>query len=223
MDQEDALQGATGFQPVDTDLPDIFFDEFGETDITRRNLPHWKQDGKLYFVTWRLGDSLPRHALDQLEADRKAWNREHGNKPIKDMTPIQKRAGYDLFHQRVQKWLDAGSGSCVLRQEGPRRIMIDAFHDFHGERYTLGTYAVAANHVHVLFAPLPDIDLSRILHSWKSFTGTAINKCVEREGPLCIDENFDQLVRHAIHLERIEDYIMAHARIGAYVERRSIL
>ena len=223
MDQEDAPQGATGFQPVDTDLPDIFFDEFGKTDITRRNLPHWKQDGKLYFVTWRLGDSLPRHALDQLEADRKAWHREHGNKPIKDMTPIQKRAWYDLFHQRVQKWLDAGSGSCVLRQDGPRRIMVDAFHHFHGERYMLGTFAVAQNHVHVLFAPLPGIDLSRILHSWKSFTGSAINKLVAREGPLWMDENFDQLVRHAIHLERIEDYIMAHSRIGAYVERRSIL
>ena len=30
---------------------------------TRRNLPHWRQDGCLYFVTFRLADSLSEAAL----------------------------------------------------------------------------------------------------------------------------------------------------------------
>ena len=31
-----------------------------------RNLPHWRQDGATYFVTYRLADSLPQCKVDEL-------------------------------------------------------------------------------------------------------------------------------------------------------------
>jgi REP element-mobilizing transposase RayT len=36
--------GGTGFQPVHT------------FQVSRRNLPHWQQPGKTYFITWRVKD-----------------------------------------------------------------------------------------------------------------------------------------------------------------------
>ena len=200
-------------------LEDPFFDEDGETTRTRRNLPHWSQEGKLYFVTWRLADSLPKEALAQIESDRRIWLHQHGDIPLSAMKPMVKREWYRLFHHRVQKWLDAGHGSCVLRQPEVLRIMIDALRHFHGQRYHLGSYAVAGNHVHVLVSPYAGIELSSVLHSWKSFTSNAINKALGRSGRLWMDEYFDRLLSNEMHLERVEAYIAAHVRQGAYVER----
>ena len=201
---------------------DLYFDEYGGIDATRRNLPHWQQDGKLYFVTWRLANSLPQEALAQLEADRAAWVRLHGNVLVRHLSPALREEWYHLFHRRVQRWLDAGAGSCVLRRAEVRRIMIDALHFFEGQRYRLGSFAIAGNHVHVLVAPMPGIDLSDVLHSWKSFTANAINKAIGAKGRLWMDENFDRLVRDRVHLERVEAYIARHERQGAYVELRDL-
>jgi len=201
-------------------LEDPFFDEDGETARTRRNLPHWSQQGKLYFITWRLADSLPKEVLAQIESDRRVWLHQHGDIPLSAMEPMVKREWYRLFHHRVQKWLDAGHGSCILRKPEARRIMADALHHFHDERYHLGSYAIAGNHVHVLVTPHVGIELSSVLHSWKSFTSNAINKALGRSGRLWMDEYFDRLLRNEMHLERVEAYIAAHVRQGAYVERR---
>ena len=207
---------------MDDDIRDPFFDEHAEVNVTRRNLPHWNQDGKLYFVTWRLGDSLPQEHLAQLEVDRAAWVRKFGDRPVKEMSPGLKEEWYKLFHRRVQGWLDAGHGSCLLRRPEARRIMIDALHYFEDKRYQLGSFAIAPNHVHVLVAPLAGFDLSGVLHSWKSFTSNAINTVSGRSGRLWMDENFDRLVRGPEHLERIEFYITRHDEQGAYVERREV-
>ncbi len=42
------------------------FDPEGEFEIRHRNLPHWRQQGATYFVTFRLNDSLPQAKLAQL-------------------------------------------------------------------------------------------------------------------------------------------------------------
>ncbi|MCB0786284.1 MAG: transposase [Flavobacteriales bacterium] len=197
---------------------DLFFDEDAETQISKRNLPHWRQEGRLYFVTWRLADSLPSEKREQLRQDREDWQRQHGKKDRKNLTLVQRRSYYQLFHQRVQQWLDAGSGSCILRQEGPLRTMVAALHHFDHERYRLGHFAVAANHVHVLVRPYTGHSLSGILHSWKSFTAKAINKLLGRSGQLWQDESYDHLVRSEEALERIQAYILAHRASGGYVE-----
>ena len=201
-------------------LQDPFFDDAAETIRTRRNLPHWSQQGKLYFVTWRLADSLPQHVLKQIEADRQRWLEQHGDGSVADMEPMVKREWYRLFHHRVQKWLDAGHGACVLRNPAVRQIIVDALHHFHGERYHLGSLAVAGNHVHLLVAPHEGMELPSVIHSWKSYTANAINKAVGRTGRLWMDEYFDRILRNQVHLEAVEEYIAAHVEQGAYVERR---
>jgi putative transposase len=60
--------GGTGFQPVQS------------FQITRRNLPHWQEPGKVYFITWRCqkGKSLsPEERTTTLQAichwDNQKW------------------------------------------------------------------------------------------------------------------------------------------------------
>ena len=101
--------------------------------------------------------------------------------------------------------------------------MVDALHHFDGQRYRLGTFAVAGNHVHVLVSPIPGFSLSSVMHSWKSFTANTINKQLGLTGKLWRPESFDWIVRNEVHLERIEHYIAAHVAQGAYVEQRQFI
>ena len=41
-------------------------------------IPHWRQEGCTYFVTFRLADSLPKEALAKIENERRSWLDENG-------------------------------------------------------------------------------------------------------------------------------------------------
>jgi hypothetical protein len=58
-------------------LMSIFYDPYAHTEKYHRNLPHWCQEGKIVFVTFRLADSIPADRLRQLQADRDLWKRNH--------------------------------------------------------------------------------------------------------------------------------------------------
>ncbi len=200
----------------------LLFDPFSEVKIRQRNMPHWRQEGKLYFVTWRQEDSIAKEKREELRRARETFIKAYGDPATTSLTALLQRRYDQLFHERVQRWLDAGSGSCVLRNPEARRIMRDALHHFHGTRYQLGSFAIAGNHVHVLVAPVVGFELSGILHSWKSFSANAINRTLGRKGALWQDESYDHLVRSEASLARITAYILAHEQQGAYVERRML-
>ena len=45
---------------------------FAEIRIRDRGrLPHWEKDSATYFITFRLGDSLPRNVLEQIEFEKR--------------------------------------------------------------------------------------------------------------------------------------------------------
>ncbi len=50
-----------------------FFNPWGEIEITKNRLPHWQQKGAVYFVTWRLADSIPKAKLDRHFDEIEAW------------------------------------------------------------------------------------------------------------------------------------------------------
>ena len=203
-------------------LDDLFFDHLAPTEKRERKGPHWRQDGKLYFVTWRQGDSIPREKREEILAERAVWETRHGGVPWHSL-PEGTRTEYQrLYHKRIQEYLDNGYGSCVLNLAEPRRITIEALKHFHVVRYTLGSFAIAGNHVHALVMPVPGIDLSEVQHTWKSFTAHAINKALGRTGPLWRTESYDRIVRNEDERMRIEDYILAHREQGGFVERMDV-
>jgi len=103
-----------------------FFDPHAEIDITQRNLPHWEQPDSTYFVTFRLADSLPASKLAELEEERATWLK-FNPEPWSD---DQRREYYRRFTARLDEWLDAGSGSCVLRDERTAKVVADALNHF---------------------------------------------------------------------------------------------
>jgi REP element-mobilizing transposase RayT len=187
------------------------FNPYEPVEITKANLPHWRQDRTTYFVTFRLGDSLPREKLDRWTRERDLWRNAHPE-PLSDE---EKAEYYEIFARRIEVWLDRGSGSCILRDPQCRDLTETALRFFDGERYHLGAHVVAANHVHALVTPFADKDLSELLHSWKSYTSKEILKLpvsrkVSTRPTIWQKESHNHIVRSPAALRKIEAYIRAH-------------
>ena len=185
-----------------------FFDPRGEIDHIDGNLPHWRQSGVLYFVTFRTADALPADKLSLWQSEKKAWLAANPE----PWDAATREEYYERFPRRIQRWLDAGHGECVLARPELRAIVEGALRHFHGTRYELDEFHVAANHAHVLITPLAGHELTEILHSWKSYTAKAINRALARTGEFWQQESYDHIVRSAEALEKIRAYIRNHTK-----------
>lgn len=170
---------------------------------TRANLPHWNQRETCVFVTFRLADSIPLEKRLQWEAERDEWVAEHPQ-PWDEKTSIEY---HDLFGGKLEQWLDAGFGSCALRDTFCREIVEGALRHFDGQRYVLHAFIVMPNHVHVLVSPLATHTMPTILHSWKSYTATAIRKRIGGSGTFWQKESWDRLIRGEAHFRHVANYI----------------
>ncbi|MDF1660070.1 MAG: type I restriction-modification enzyme R subunit C-terminal domain-containing protein, partial [Verrucomicrobiales bacterium] len=185
-----------------------------EAEITKTQgayLPHWHQDGVIYFVTFRLADSLPQEKLAAYREEKETWLKQNPDPHDEE----QKRVYHERFPQRIQQWLDLGYGSMILKDQQAKQIVTDAITHFDGDRYKLDEFVVAANHVHVLVAPQREHTLSDILHSWKSFTSKKILKLPAAERlttapTVWQKESWDHIVRSEASLEKFREYIRAH-------------
>jgi Rad3-related DNA helicase/REP element-mobilizing transposase RayT len=179
------------------------FDPTAPVGVYGRHLPHWRQDGATYFVTFRLADSIPQAKLREWEKKMTDWLKKNPE----PHTIEQKAEYHEQFTEKFQHWLDAGMGECWLRRPEISQVVEEALRHFDGERYVLGHYVVMPNHVHAIVRPVQGHLLMDILHSWKSFTAHKLNEVLGREGQLWQDESFDCIVRSEAHLEKIGFYI----------------
>lgn len=144
------------FDRIDSvNYADFFTENYGfPKEWYGENLPHRNQKNLVQFLTFRLADSLPQNVLEEIAQKIKFLSREKKN--------AEKRIQY-------QNWLDRGLGCCALAKRAMAEEVQDAlqFHD--GQKYDLLVWSIMPNHVHVLI--WAKHDLSKILQSWKSYTG----------------------------------------------------
>ena len=199
--REVVKQGSTGVPPVNSPTP--FFEQRREIQIRERNLPHWQQEGKYYFVTWRLEDSLPASVVRDWKLESEAWLAMRSQ----PLSIEDEREYHRLFSDRFDEMLDEGRGSCILQNPAISDIVESSLKHFNGSRYELSTFVVMPNHVHVLFKLSEGEDLGKVIHSWKSYSAHEINKSLGKEGVIWQEEYFDRIVRGEEHFKRIVEYI----------------
>ena len=107
----------------------------------------------------------------------------------------------------MDRWLDAGHGSCALKNSDCRTIVADALGFFEGERCRQISWVIMPNHVHALLVLIPGVVIKELLQSWKSFTSKKIAKLLGRAGRLWQKDYYDRLVRNGDHFERCIRYI----------------
>jgi REP element-mobilizing transposase RayT len=160
---------------------------------SRGRLPHWRVDAAVYFITFRLRDSIPREIARQLFEDRERM--------LRACSTTFERARLDTaFAIRMDLELDRCLGSCVLREHG--ELVANALRHFHRERYELHAWCVMPNHVHVLIHVTVGDDVPKIVHAWKSYIAHKIDR-----GTIWQREYFDRVVRSPQEFANTAAYI----------------
>ena len=151
----------------------------------RGYLPHL-DSAQTQFLTFRLADSMPQELLQK-------WRKESRN-------DIQ-------FRKSVEKYLDAGHGSCALRRLDIATMVRNSllFHD--KEKYDLQSWVIMPNHSHILLSPREGHHLDEIEHSIKSYTANEANKILGRRGQFWAIECFDRYIRDWRHFNAVVKYI----------------
>lgn len=174
---------------------------------TPRQAPVWHSRGYLphvenmaiQFITYRLFDSVPDSVVD-------GWRRELA---IVDGTDTNAPECQEL-RRRVERYADAGHGSCFLRDSRIASIVQDNLLHFDGERYRLLAWCIMPNHVHVLIEVFGGWTVSRIVQGWRSFTAHALNSVLGRTGRFWQPEYFDRYIRNERHFHDTVAYIDAN-------------
>jgi REP element-mobilizing transposase RayT len=164
---------------------------------------------------------MPQDKLRAWQDQREIWLKHHPQ-PWSEKTAGEYE---ERFVEGLQKWLDAGYGSCALEADALRSVVENALRHFDGQRYALDEFVIMPNHVHLLVQPMAGFSLSSILHSWKSFSSNVVNKQLGRSGTFWLDENFDHAVRSLSQLNHFRRYIaenptQAYLRSGSFALSR---
>ena len=171
-----------------------------------QNTPDWHRRG-IYIphrenkwfqtITFRLFDSLPLSTFRELRRELKSL--QGGD--------LLDEARRKEILNTIAKYEDACLGSCFLRDSRIAKVIADALHYFDGERYRLIAYCIMPNHVHVLIEVSRNWTLSKIMHSWRSFTANQANKILNRSGQFWMEEYYDRYIRDGEHFANAISYI----------------
>jgi len=175
---------------------------------SRGYLPHFDSPYVIQHITYRLADSLPQTVLEKMQAEAATVRDDNERKAE--------------LRRRIETYLDAGHGSCVLQQPEVAACIVETWHRFDGERYHLLEWVVMPNHCHVLIEPLERVPLGQIVLSWKNYTARFINRYKSRTGvrraqrawerpsPVWQRGYWDRFIRSERHFKTVEDYIVSN-------------
>ena len=154
---------------------------------SRGYLPHFDAPGMRQMITYRRADAMPA-------SRRYEWQ---------ELLSIEDERER---RSQIEAYLDAGHGECHLRQSQIAALVQENLLHFDGDRYRLLAWAIMPNHVHALIET-SHTPLAEILHGWKSCTGNAANRLLNRAGDFWQPEYFDRFIRDEEHFGTAVSYI----------------
>jgi len=172
---------------------------------SRGYLPHFDVSGLYQAITYCLDGSLKSRSAGVPPAS-----------PTSPTSPTKSTESPSEQRKQIEQELNKGYGSCILRDKEIAKIVVDAWTFFDGKRYDLVAYVVMPNHVHVLIKTYEGFPLSKVVHSWKSFTAHAINTCLKdragggrdaRAPKVWQNDYFDRFIRDERHFAQAVAYI----------------
>lgn len=182
-------------KPTQPDLnPNPSLDAPSLTISSGENLPHWQCTDAIYHIAFRLADSIPHTVLER-------WIRERENlianakQLSKDLSEEAERKAQYLYSEQIEKYLDTGYGKCFLNKTEIAKMVADSLIHFDKVRYRLHAWCIMPNHVHVIVEVMPEHDLSKIIHSWKSYTAHRANEMLGLTGAFWQRDAYNHIIR----------------------------
>jgi REP element-mobilizing transposase RayT len=173
-------------------------------EISQQTLPHWVQPGTSYFFTFRLADSVPQTLLNEWIRQRVAWLAHHPQ----PWTQTDTLEYAERFTERMDAWLDAGHGSCALRDPEARKLVEDTITKYDGIRLHLDSFVIMPNHVHLLLKPNDDENVFKLIGGMKGYSARVCNAWLGRtKQAFWMEDSYNRIVRDYHELRAFRDYI----------------
>jgi len=168
---------------------------------SRGYLPHFDGGESYQFITFRLYDSVPKDMIINWKDELAITNKTEKNS-----------LEYIKLNDRISKYEDNGYGACFLLNNDVAKVVEDALKFYENKKYDLVEWVIMPNHVHVLIKVHNDISLTKIVHSWKSFTANKANEILGRKGKFWMEDYFDRYIRNDEHFYATVKYIQENGR-----------
>ncbi|MDE0424326.1 MAG: hypothetical protein OXN25_05620 [Candidatus Poribacteria bacterium] len=214
--------------------------QFDYKSFYRRNLPHIQPPGATFFVTFRLAGSIPQVVFQRWKAEQDQLESEKLRRLELQNSECLTAVEQTIF-ERKREWFRKFEKMLDIAQNGPvwlkdariAKEVAERMHYLDGRLYHLDAYCIMANHVHIVFTPLPiqvsgvrqtesvltnDHDaqtksscyntLSSIMQSLKGYTARRANQVLNRHGTFWHHESYDHAVRNPDEWQRIITYIL---------------
>ena len=160
-----------------------------------RHLPCWEATGAIYHVALHLADSVPQVQLEIWRAERTRLTELAlaEKRPLTDEERDELKA---VYNERVEKYLSAGYGACLLRDSRAAEALAQTIMHDDGRLYAVHEWCVMPNHLHVILGGLAEgIDLRELLSTWKKISAHRINRVHSREGEVWQRDSYTRIIR----------------------------
>jgi REP element-mobilizing transposase RayT len=162
----------------------------------RRNLPHILPEEGVFFVTFRINNSLPLHILTKFKSEYQKEIKE-AKKTIKNSTILKSRITeiFDEYFFDFDALLDKYVSKYNLTEnKAIAQIMTNAIEFLNKKDYQIIAYCIMPNHVHLIIFKLKK-PLFQIMKVLKGFSASEINKVLNRKGTFWHSESYDNVIR----------------------------
>ena len=189
----------------------------------RLNLPHIQPIGLIFFVTFRLKDSIPKERLFkmQLEFEERLQILKKEKSKFRNKWIYEERQRHFLKYDQILDVIQ--SGPHYLKDIEIANVVAKELHRFDGELYNLLAYCIMSNHVHILidtsiqipenltidkFETLEFEPLQNIMKRIKGPTAVYANRLLNRKGKFWQRESYDHYIRDEKDLNNTIAYIL---------------
>jgi len=189
----------------------------------KNRMPHIRPIGATFFITMRLGDSLPQHIVREMKMEFERKKAEI----ILDHPDDHKHLIYNeqkrFFAKYDHQLDDKPYGECYLQQPEAAKAIIDELERLDGEYFDLQAYCIMPNHLHLLVDTSiqlhgKDVDesnldehytqLNIILKKFKGRSARYANQAIGRSGNFWQKDSYDHYVRDEKEWNNIANYIL---------------
>lgn len=162
-------------------------------------LPHVDLPRLIQFVTFRLGDAVPAHVVAGWEHELlERWPQGGAHQHRQE-----------ALRARIERWSDAGHGSCCLRCPGAAADVAEALRHFDAERYALHAWVAMPDHAHRVVEVLLGHARADIVGGRKSLSVRQAHRVVGPHRPLCQRDYLDRWIRASAHYSRPVEHVEA--------------
>lgn len=199
-----------------------------------RHLPHIHPPDAVFFVTFRLADSIPQSVIREYKAKKNWLDNELTRIRRQNSAGTHEKQIQSLLEfrrarfKRFEDILDAGENSPLwLDNDAVKKIVAAKLIEDDLKKYRLDAFCIMSNHVHVVLKPnlsqndLREVKLNgrpqfiggedtlpKIMQSLKGLTARQSNFVLNRTGSFWETESYDHYVRNDKEFYRVVKYTL---------------